>query len=100
MNQSLTMLVHGPSKAGKSLLGASTPAPRLLLDVEAAHRFLPIKSVIWDPKGPPPVYDGTWDTAVVNVRVWNDALAALSWLQSGKHPFKSAIIDSVMSPVG
>lgn len=94
MNQSLTALVHGPSKAGKSLFGVSTPAPRVLFDVEAAHRFLPIKSIIWDPKGPPPVHDGTWDTAVIVVRRWTDATAGLSWLQAGKHQFKSATIDS------
>lgn len=95
MNNALTMLVHGPSKAGKSLLGVSTPAPRVLLDVEAAYRFLPINAVLWDPREAPPKHDGTWDTAVVNVREWNDAKTALKWLQGGKHDFVSATIDSV-----
>lgn len=95
MTQSLTMLIHGPSKAGKSLMGASTPAPRVLLDVEAAARFLPVRAVSWDPKGPPPGPDGTWDTAVVQVLTWQDAVSALKWLQSGKHGFRSAVLDSV-----
>ena len=94
-SQSLSMLVHGPSKAGKSLLGVSTPTPRVLLDVEAAARFLPIQMVEWNPDGPPPVPDGTWDTAVVSVRSWTDATNALKWLQAGKHPFQSATLDSV-----
>ncbi|MGV1079709.1 MAG: AAA family ATPase [Candidatus Nanopelagicales bacterium] len=92
---SLSMLVHGPSKAGKSLLTVSTPSPRVLLDVEAAARFLPIKSVVWDPALPPPTPDGTWDTAVVQVRRWTDATMALKWLQSGQHPFRSVGLDSV-----
>ena len=95
MTQSLTMLVHGPSKAGKSLLAASTPAPRVLLDVEAAARFLPVRSVIWDGKSAPPEDDGTWDTAVVPVMAWTDGVHALKWMQSGQHPFRSAILDSV-----
>lgn len=94
-HQALTALVHGPSKAGKSLMGVSTPAPRVLLDVEAAYRFLPIRSVIWDPAKAPPEPDGTWDTAVVDVRKAKDAEQALKWLQSGKHGFKSVTLDSV-----
>ena len=95
MAESLTMLVHGPSKAGKSLLGVSTPAPRVLLDVEAAARFLPIRQVEWDPALPPPEPSGEWDTAVVPIRHWNDATKALKWLESGKHQFRSVTLDSV-----
>ena len=95
VTHSLSLLVHGPSKSGKSLLGVSTPSPRVLLDVEAAARFLPITEVLWDPAGPPPEYDGQWDTAVVSIRSWSDAVDALKWLESGKHPFRSATLDSV-----
>lgn len=89
------MLVHGPSKAGKSLLGVSTPGPRVLFDVEAAARFLPIRQIAWDPSKAPPEPDGAWDTAVVPVRRWKDAVDALKWLESGRHSFKSASLDSV-----
>lgn len=95
LHRSLSMLVHGPSKAGKSLLSVSTPAPRVLFDVEAAARFLPLRSVTWDPIGPPPVHDGTWDTAVIEVREWQDAVRGMTWLKSGNHPFVSASLDSV-----
>lgn len=89
------MLIHGPSKAGKSLLAASTPAPRLYLDVEMAARFLPLRAVVWDPRMPPPTPSPEWDTAVVPVRTWADAVAAVKWLTSGKHSFISASLDSV-----
>lgn len=95
-NRSLSILIYGPSKVGKSTLAVTSPAPRLLMDVEAASRFLPIKSVRWDPsKEKPPVPDGTWDTAVVATRDWSSVEKAYQWLASGKHPFKSFIIDSI-----
>lgn len=96
MNPSLTCVIFGQSKSGKSSLGATTPAPRLILDVESGARFLPIKPVIWDPvREAPPEFDGTWDTAVVAVTDFNVAQKAYQWLQSGKHPFKSVVIDSI-----
>lgn len=93
---SLTMLLHGPSKSGKSLLGVSTPPPRVLFDVESASRFLPLKAIEWDPADPPPKADiKKWDTAVIPVRKWTDATAGLDWLTTGDHPFKSATVDSI-----
>jgi len=98
----LSMLVHGPSGAGKSLLGSSTPWPRVLFDCEAAHRFLPVKVKIWDPANPPPEPpkidkngEPEWDTAVIIVRTWQDALNGLDWLKQGEHPFRSATVDSI-----
>jgi hypothetical protein len=93
------MLVHGYSKVGKSLLAASTPAPRLYLDVESASRFLPINAVMWDPRDPPPsaaeMKKVGADTAVVSIREWTDATQALEWLTQGQHDFKSISLDSV-----
>jgi hypothetical protein len=98
-NASLSVLVHGESKAGKSMMAVSGAAPRLLLDVESAARFLPISAVDWDPANPPPELgdgtDGGPDTAVVNVKDWRTAKAAYQWLHAGKHPFKSVAIDSI-----
>jgi len=97
----LSMLVHGPSKAGKSLMGASTPWPRVILDVESAARFLPIKATHWEPDQPPPaapkITNGQpeWDTAVVPIRTWQDAIHVLGWLKQGDHPFRSATVDSI-----
>lgn len=96
-DRALSLLIHGPSKHGKTTFAVTTsPAPRLVLDVESASRFLPVAKVRWDPvTQAPPEYDGTWDTAVVAVHDFNTALKAYEWLKSGKHPFKSVILDSL-----
>ena len=94
--RSLSIMIHGPSKAGKSTLASTAPAPRLILDAEHGHKFLPLKMRYWDPmKDNPPTPDGTWDTAVVVIRRYDDVLQVYRWLQSGAHPFKSVIIDSI-----
>lgn len=94
--RAMSLIVHGDSKAGKSTIGNSTPAPRLLIDAEAAHRFLPGRKVRWDPiTQAPPAYDGTWDTCVVIVRNYQQMTRAYEWLNSGQHPFRSVVIDSV-----
>jgi len=96
LNRSLTLLIHGQSKAGKSSMSATAPYPRLMLDVEGGAKFLPIVTKVWNPvTEEPPALDGTWDTAVVVVRQYDDALRAYQWLQSGKHPFASVIVDSI-----
>lgn len=96
VQRSLTMLIHGPSKSGKSTLAATAPYPRLMLDVEFGHKFLPINVKYWDPNtAEPPVADGTWDTCVVAVRNYTTVLKAYQYLQLGRHQFKSVIIDSI-----
>lgn len=89
-------MVYGESKVGKSTFAVTAPYPRLMLDVEGGHRFLPINVKYWDPmREAPPVADGSWDTVVVQVRDYDTVLKAFSWLQMGQHQFKSLIIDSV-----
>jgi len=96
LTRSLTLLVHGAPKSGKSTLAASAPGPRLFLDIEQGAKFLNIKPIVWDPATQsPPEPDGTWDTAIVSVRDYDAVLRSYQWLQSGKHPFKSVIIDSI-----
>jgi hypothetical protein len=96
LHQSLTMVLYGQSKVGKSTLAATAPGPRVLLDVEGGARFLPIKPVAWDPvTQAPPEDTGTWDTAVVSLTEFATLQKAYEWLKSGNHPFKSVIIDSV-----
>jgi len=95
-DRSVSFLIYGASKSGKSTLAVTSPAPRLYMDVEAAARFLPIKRVTWNPaKEEPPVHDGTWDTAVVPTKNWDTVQKAYQWLASGKHPFNSFIVDSI-----
>ena len=96
VQRSLTLMVYGESKVGKSTFAVTSPYPRLMLDVEGGHRFLPITAKYWDPmKEEPPIADGTWDTVVVQVREYETVMKAFQWLQSGKHQFKSLIIDSI-----
>ena len=96
VDRSLTIMVYGESKVGKSTFAVTAPYPRLMLDVEGGHRFLPVNVKYWDPiREEPPVADGTWDTVVVQVRDYDVVMKAFQWLQSGKHQFKSLIIDSI-----
>ena len=95
-DRSLSVFVHGETKVGKSTLTATSPYPRLMLDVEGGNRFLPINRIKWDPKREdPPVADGTWDTCVVDCRDYETLLKTYEWLQIGRHQFKSLIIDSL-----
>lgn len=91
----LNLIVFGPPKAGKSYLGDTSPAPRVVLDAEAGSRFTPSKKKLWSPTGPPPVADGTWDTAIVPIRTFKDVSNVFTWLNSGKHPFRSVVLDSI-----
>lgn len=93
--RSLSLLVHGETKVGKSTLAITAPYPRLMLDVEGGNRFLPILRKVWDPKDPPPVADGTWDTCVVYTRDYDTMNRVYQWLLTGRHQFRSVIIDSI-----
>jgi hypothetical protein len=96
IGRSLSALIYGPSKVGKSTLAITSPYPRLMLDVEASARFLPIQGKVWDPmREEPPVADGTWDTCVVPTLDYNTVLKVYQWLQLGRHQFKSLVIDSI-----
>lgn len=96
MSRAVSILVHGPSKSGKSTFGATAPAPRLICDIEGGTRFLNVKAVKWDPNvHAPPEANGAWDTAVVTIRSWDDILKTYQWLNSGQHPFKSLVVDSI-----
>lgn len=96
VQRSLTMMLYGESKVGKSTLAATAPYPRLMLDVEGGHRFLRLNVKYWDPmREAPPEADGSWDTCVVVVDSYDTVLKAYEWLRSGQHQFKSLIIDSI-----
>lgn len=91
----LNIIIHGRSKVGKSWMGDTSPAPRVILDAEAGSRFTPSKKVLWNPSEPPPKSDGTWETAIVPIRSFKDVSQSYQWLNSGKHPFRSVILDSI-----
>jgi hypothetical protein len=67
----------------------------VVLDAEGGSRFTPSKKVLWDPNQEPPKHDGTWDTAIVYVRDFNTVAQVYQWLNSGQHPFKSVVLDSL-----
>jgi hypothetical protein len=92
----MSILVHADTKVGKSTFAATAPKPMLLLDAEAAYRFLPGKKTFWDPvREEPPKFDGSWEICVVKVLSYNDMVKSFEWLNSGKHEFKSVVIDSI-----
>jgi hypothetical protein len=97
MKATLTGFVHGESKVGKSWLGATAPAPRLILDAEGRAKRTPGRKIRWDPQQyAPPVADGTWDTCIVQVMEFDTIQQTYNWLQTGEHPFVSFILDSIM----
>lgn len=91
MAGTLTMVIHGESGVGKSWLADSAPGPRLILDTEGGVGWTPSKKEAWDCKNEPP----DSDSVVVTVRKLEDAQRAYGWLNSGKHPFRSVIFDSL-----
>lgn len=92
----LSFLIHGPSKAGKSYLANTAPAPRLILDAEGNTRFLKGRKVEWkNTFEPPPAHDGTWDFCIVYIRDFTTLSHVFQWLNAGKHPFRSIVIDSL-----
>lgn len=96
--RALSLLVHSDTKVGKTTLGWTCRAPRLILDAEMAYRFMPkgIGLKFWDPlTESPPTYDGTWETCVVLVRNYQTFSRALDWLRSGQHHFVSVFVDSI-----
>lgn len=98
MAQSVSWLIHGTSKCGKSTLADTQPRPHLHFDAEGGMgtRFTPSRKKLWDPtRQEPPVYDGSWDTCVVHVRDYQTVKFGYDWLNSGLHPFVSVTLDSV-----
>lgn len=94
----LAAVIHGESGAGKSYFGGTTPTPRLVLDAEGGSRFIKNnkRRVKWNPlQDPPPADDGTWDACIVPVLDFQTLYAAYEWLQSGQHPFRSVVVDSL-----
>lgn len=102
----LSLLVHGPSKAGKSTLTFTSPLPLLVLDAEGSTKFInrpgfraegaKLRKVKWDPMvEAPPRADGSWDVCVVKVHTWQTMVMAYQHIQQSPHDFKSLSIDSI-----
>lgn len=92
----MSFVIHGHSKVGKTTLALTAPYPRLLLDTEAAAHLLPNEIIWWDPMSEPaPIADGTWDTCVVDTDNFEVAKKAYEVIKSGRHQFRSFIVDSI-----
>jgi hypothetical protein len=85
-------------------LGQTTPAPRLVLDAEGGSRspkrmvdgqVVRQRKVDWDPTRDEPPVAGDWDTCHVAVRDFQTVNRAYEWLNSGQHPFRSVVLDSL-----
>lgn len=96
-SESLIVLIHAEPKIGKTRLGLTTPAPRLILDAENGARFFVKKSerVYWNPITEAPPEPGAWTTCIVLVRDFETMKTAFDWLNSGQHSFRSVTIDSI-----
>jgi hypothetical protein len=92
----LSVLIHGHSKVGKSTLAGTAPPPIVIFDAEGSTKFLPLRKVLWDPlRDAPPTYDGTWDAAIVNVHSFDVLDQGYRWLMTGRHQFRSLVLDSI-----
>ncbi len=91
--KTLTLVIQGESGSGKSWLGDTSPAPRLILDAEGGSRFTPSGKVYWDPMREPPPQ--AQDSVVVQVRDFDTVSMVFQWLNSGQHDFKSVVWDSL-----
>lgn len=98
----LTVILHGDPGSGKSTLALSGPGPRLVIDAEAgahhAHRVVNgkielAKLVRWNPLEALP--SDIEDTCVVSITNYAQLETILDVLQSGRHPFKTVIMDSI-----
>ena len=94
-NVSISIIIYGNPKVGKTWLMTTAPKPMLVLDVEAGGiRFTPGKKTIWsDFDSPPPETD---DLCIAQINTWDDYLKVRSWIVSGSLGFKSLGIDSLM----
>jgi len=105
LKESISTLIHAPSKVGKSTLMSTAPPPLCVFDVEGSWKFIrtqgfksatPLRKIAWNPRDePPPRYDGTWDAAMVTVTDWATLTSGYVHLQQSPHDFRSVIVDSV-----
>lgn len=91
----MSMLVHGPSKVGKSEILLTAPGPILYLDVEGQTRFLSRQAdrMEWDMTTKISPKPANW--VRVRISTYDQILTAYQILNTGQHPFRSVVIDSV-----
>lgn len=106
MTETLAILIHGEPGMGKSWLGQTAPAPRLVLDAEGGSRSpkridpvtgkaVRIPQVLWDPHSDNPPEPGEWESCRVVVRDFETVERVHEYLLAGHHPFRSVVVDSL-----
>jgi hypothetical protein len=93
------MLIYGQPGAGKSFLGATSPGPRLVLDAESGARWQrsAYPKIYWHPSTDefPDLSDTEFDTVIAPIHTLKDMKIAMLLLESGEHPFRSVVVDSL-----
>lgn len=98
----LSALIIGPSGHGKSWLGSTVPPPRLIVDLEGRARYTPNGrgATYWDGLSDPMTLERsptrTYIVPIAGTQATRVLDSVRSWLRSGKHPFKSLDMDSLM----
>lgn len=100
--QSLSFLLHGDTKSGKSTLSFTAPFPLLAQDAEGSTKFLnrtpdgkKIRKIKWDPMAEYPPECGDWDVCVVKSVNWQTIKQTYDHLTSSPHCFRSTSLDSI-----
>lgn len=91
----LLLSVHGDAKVGKSWLADSAPGPRLVLDIEGGVDFTKSKKILWDPRQSPPKDLDESCSVIARITHFDQIGLIYQWLQTGDHPFRSVIFDSL-----
>jgi hypothetical protein len=91
----MSIVIYGPPGSGKTTIGATAPTPALIIDTESSTRFLRKKKVVWNPdtETVPDMSDA--EICVVHIREFDTFDKVVNVLASGKHPFKSAVVDTL-----
>jgi hypothetical protein len=91
----LSAVIHGEPGVGKSTFASTSPGPVLVLDAEGGFRFIRGRKIRWDPTSEPVPEEGDWDYCIVPVLEWATIAKAYEVLRTGKHPFRSVVLDSL-----
>jgi hypothetical protein len=104
-DDTLSLLVYGSSKAGKSTLTSTVPLPAMVMDAEGSWKFIDeagfrsgvkLRKRAWDPSREPlPDHDGTWDILHVKVTSWLAMQQCYVALTQQEHRFASLVLDSI-----
>lgn len=91
----LSVLIHGGPGTGKSTLSESAPGPRIVLDSEGGGEWRDGKVITWSNMASLPDGIDAGSTVLVPIITAATLDKVFQWLHSGKHPFRSAIMDSL-----